>query len=100
MDLEGLHYHCQNCTEWFTEKTIPHSELVEVKKTGLGKKGKRIKEIYTCECGGEILDAHETNTVTPYQELQLEMLQDQVNVFEEQIELLNQRMSNIDGKMR
>jgi hypothetical protein len=95
MNLQGLIYHCHDCTEWFTKKTIPHTEYAE-----LEEEDKYIRQIHTCHCGGEVSDAHETHTVTPYEELQLEMLQDQVDVYENQIDLLKRRMTNIDGENR
>lgn len=95
MQLEEMIYHCNDCTAWYTKQSIPHSELKEVPKRF--DKGTEVRESHTCSCGGKIHDAHETGTVTPYAELRIEILREQVEAYEDLIIHLESKIKNLGG---
>ena len=94
MNLQALNYHCGTCTNWYTKAQCP--------KTTYGKESVNgyIKVHFWCECGKEVFDAHETGTVTPYDEMKLVMLRQQRKAYQNLADGISRQMTEIDGVSR
>jgi hypothetical protein len=96
MDVMNLTFHCSGCDEWFTRASIPRTEMDDEEFM----QNDRIVNNHYCNCGQPVYDAHETGTTTPYDELRLKVLEEQVDSLQDMINRLQNQMTNIDGVRR
>lgn len=96
MQLHELILNCPNCNSWYTRKTTPESEFIESTHGLAG-----FKEVFYCNCHGgktELKDAHEWDILTPYAELKLEMLKEELYYAEQRVEDIERKIKNIRGE--
>lgn len=94
MNIQSLKLNCPTCDAWYSTNTAPESRLVEDERYGF-------RTVYFCNCRNvktELQDADEWNILTPYEEMRVELLKEELHLAEVRVKDLKTKISDITGE--